>query len=373
MLAETLLDIIGADFYTGVPDSALKPLCDALINRYGTDGQHHIIGANEGNCAALAAGYYLAGGKTPVVYMQNSGLGNVVNPAASLLHEKVYGIPMLLVIGWRGEPDTKDEPQHILQGVITGSQLDLLDIPHEIVSRDTTEDQLRCILEQFRALHRQGRQTALIIRRGALQAVSDMCYSNRYQMRREDIIRQIVRVSGEDPVIATTGKAGRELYEIREADGSGHARDFLTVGSMGHCSSIALGIALHCPQKRVWCIDGDGAALMHMGAMAVIGAQAPENLVHVIINNGAHESVGGMPTVAERVSIPDAARAFGYAAVYEAETPEALACALNEAQQKRALTLIEVHAAIGARANLGRPTSSPADNKRTFMAHLQAE
>jgi len=181
---------------------------------------------------------------------------------------------------------------------------------------------------------------------------------------------EVVKFSGDDPVIATTGKAGRELFEIREAAGNGHARDFLTVGSMGHCSSIALGIALHRPQQKVWCIDGDGAALMHMGAMAVIGAHAPKNLVHIIINNGAHETVGGMPTVALHTDFPAAARAFGYDAVCSAETPEALDAALSAARERDCLTLIEVKAAIGARADLGRPTASPIENKRQFMAHL---
>lgn len=370
MLAETMLDIIGADFFTGVPDSALKPLCDCLMQRYGIDPQHHIIAANEGNCAALAAGYHLATGKTPVVYMQNSGEGNLVNPAASLLHERVYAIPMLFVIGWRGEPGKKDEPQHIRQGEITAAQLDLLDIAHETVSAETSEDDLRGIMTQFRALHAAGRQTALIIRRGALQTQAAVRYENDFSMRREEIIRRITAFSGDDPVIATTGKAGRELFEIREAAGNGHARDFLTVGSMGHCSSIALGIALHRPQQKVWCIDGDGAALMHMGAMAVIGAHAPKNLVHIIINNGAHETVGGMPTVALHTDFPAAARAFGYGAVCSAETPEALDAALSAARERDCLTLIEVKAAIGARADLGRPTASPIENKRQFMAHL---
>lgn len=370
MLAERFIDIIGADFYTGVPDSALRGLCDCLYDRYGTDGKHHLIGANEGNCAAAAAGYHLATGKIPVVYMQNSGEGNIINPAASLLNREVYGIPVLFVIGWRGEPEVHDEPQHIFQGRATGSLLDTMEIPYRVISRETSEEELRSFIDGCCDLFSDGRQAALVVRSGALEYSKKVRYSNSFTLTREEAIRHIAKAAGDEPIVATTGKAGRELYEIRQAAGQDHSRDFLTVGSMGHCSSIALGIALN-TSSRVWCIDGDGAAIMHMGAMSVIGAQSPANLVHIVINNQAHESVGGMPTSAGKTDLPAVASACGYQAVYSVSGAEELDDVLSKAKQDGGLTFIEVRTAIGARADLGRPSTTPEENKLAFMAHLK--
>ncbi|MBO4390346.1 MAG: phosphonopyruvate decarboxylase [Lachnospiraceae bacterium] len=371
MKAETLLRIIGADFYTGVPDSQLKSLCDELMARYGTDPRHHIIGANEGNCAALAAGYHLATGKLPVVYLQNSGEGNIINPVASLLNPEVYGIPVLFIIGWRGEPGVHDEPQHVYQGQITTSLLDQMAIEWAVIAKDTEENEVQEAMDRFRKAFSEGRQAAFVIRKGALTTEASLKYENEHLMTREDLIRRIAEFTGTDPVVSTTGKASRELYEIREAQGAGHGYDFLTVGSMGHASSIALGIALQKPEKRVWCIDGDGACLMHMGAMAVMGAAAPENLIHIVINNEAHETVGGMPTAAGHASLTEVALACGYQKVRKAETPEELTKALQEAKEGRGLFFLEAKCAIGARADLGRPKTTPAENKIAFMKELE--
>ena len=309
MKAQTLARIIGADFYTGVPDSQLKALCDYLMDTYGIDPCHHVIAANEGNCTALAAGYHLATGKVPVVYMQNSGEGNIINPAASLLSDKVYAIPVVFVIGWRGEPGIHDEPQHIYQGEVTVKLLEDMDITPFIIGKETTDEEVCAAMENFRKILDAGKDVAFVVRKGALSYDRKVVYSNEYSMKREEIIRHIVRFTGEDPVVSTTGKASRELFEIREANGQSHKYDFLTVGSMGHSSSIALGIAVNKPQQRIWCLDGDGDLLMHMGAMAVIGSIRPSNLVHVVINNNAHETVGGMPTAAGSVDIVAAAKA----------------------------------------------------------------
>ena len=298
MKVEKLAEIIGAEFYTGVPDSQLKALCNYLMATYGIDQKHHIIAANEGNCTALAAGYHLATGKVPVVYMQNSGEGNIINPAASLLNDKVYGIPMIFVIGWRGEPGIHDEPQHIYQGEVTVRLLEDMEIASFVIGKETTDEEVETAMDGFRKLLAAGKQAAFVVRKGALTDAPKVEYKNNNTMLREEIIRHIVKASGEDPIVSTTGKASRELFEIRAANGQSHKYDFLTVGSMGHSSSIALGVALNKPEERIWCIDGDGAVLMHMGAMAVIGANKPKNLIHVVINNGAHETVGGMPTVA---------------------------------------------------------------------------
>ncbi|NCE66461.1 phosphonopyruvate decarboxylase, partial [Pseudoflavonifractor sp. 524-17] len=363
MEIERFAGLLEADFYAGVPDSQLKALCSFLMDRYGLDPAHHVIAANEGNAAALAAGYHLATGKVPVVYLQNSGLGNVVNPAASLLNEKVYGIPCLFVVGWRGEPGVHDEPQHLFQGEITLDLLNTLDIPAFVVDKTTAPEELADTLAQYRALFARGRQAALVVRRGALEYGGNTAYGNPHPMSREEAIRHILAASGDDAVVATTGKASRELYELREGQGQDHSRDFLTVGSMGHSSSIALGIALQKPGRRVWCLDGDGAALMHLGAMAVIGASRPDNLIHVVLNNEAHESVGGMPTVAGRIDFPAVARACGYPAAMSADCPEGLEHALKTAKAGDLLAFIEVKCALGARANLRRPNSAPRENK----------
>lgn len=371
MKVEKLMQIIGAEFYTGVPDSQLKALCDCLMNTYGIDQKHHIIAANEGNCVALAAGYHLATGKTPVVYMQNSGEGNIINPVASLLNDKVYAIPMIFIIGWRGEPGVHDEPQHIYQGEITVRLLDDMGIASCIIGKDSSDEDVAAAMERFRALLTQGKDVAFVIRKGALEYSEKVAYRNDYAMTREEIIRHITAVTGSDPIVSTTGKASRELFEIREANGQGHGYDFLTVGSMGHSSSIALGVAINKPNTKVWCIDGDGAMLMHLGAAAVIGANAPHNLVHIVINNGAHETVGGMPTVASSMDIVAAAKACSYPNAVCVDSFEGLDDELKKAKSRNELSLIEVKCSIGARADLGRPTTTAIENKENFMRYLK--
>ena len=370
MKIESFIKILGADFYTGVPDSLLKPLCNYLMKTYGIDPKHHIIAANEGNCAALAAGYHLATGKVPVVYMQNSGEGNIINPVASLLSDKVYAIPMIFVVGWRGEPGIHDEPQHIYQGQVTLKLLDDMDIKTFVISKETTVEELQSVMTEYNELLEKGKNVAFVIRKGALSYDEKVPYENDNQMLREEIIQHIVAVSGEDPIISTTGKASRELFETREANGQGHKYDFLTVGSMGHSSSIALGVAINKPDKKIWCIDGDGAVLMHMGAMAVIGNVAPSNFIHIVINNSAHETVGGMPTVVGSIDIVAIAEACGYKKTVSVETFEELDRELIAAKEQNELTLIEVKCSIGARDDLGRPTTTAIENKNNFMEYL---
>ena len=370
MKVETFLKIINSEFYTGVPDSQLKSLCNYLMNTYGIDPKHHVIAANEGNCTALAAGYHLATGKIPVVYMQNSGEGNIINPVASLLNDKVYAIPMIFVVGWRGEPDTHDEPQHIYQGEVTIKLLEDMKIRTFVVSKDTTENEMMVAMESFKKVLAEGKDVAFVIRKGALTYDGEVAYKNDNIMTREEIIQHIVKVSGEDPVVSTTGKASRELFEIRVRNGQSHKYDFLTVGSMGHSSSIALGVAINKPNTKVWCVDGDGAVLMHMGAMAVIGATAPKNMIHIIINNGAHETVGGMPTVATNIDLVTIARACGYSNAVSVDTFAALDKELEEAKKRNEISLIEVKCSIGAREDLGRLTTTAIENKENFMRYL---
>lgn len=371
MQVETFVNMLNVDFYTGVPDSLLKPLCNYLMDAYGIDSKHHMIAANEGNCTAIAAGYHLATGKVPAVYMQNSGEGNVINPLASLLNDKVYAIPMIFIVGWRGEPGVHDEPQHIYQGEVTVKLLEDMDVAAYVVTKETTEEELDAQMQVFRSLLAQGKDVAFVVKKGALSFEKNVEYSNKNHMRREEIIEHIVNVSKEDPILSTTGKASRELFEIREKNGQSHKYDFLTVGSMGHTSSIALGVALQKPQQKIWCIDGDGAMLMHMGAMAVIGANKPSNLVHIVINNGAHETVGGLPTVASEINLVKMAEACGYPYAVRVSKFEQLDKELQAAKERRELTLIEVECAIGAREDLGRPTTTALENKENFMRYLQ--
>lgn len=371
MKVENFAKILNADFYTGVPDSQLKALCNYLMHTYGIDPKHHVIAANEGNCTALAAGYHLATGKVPVVYMQNSGEGNIINPVASLLNDKVYAIPMIFVIGWRGEPGIHDEPQHIYQGEVTLKLLEDMEIHYFVIGKDTTEEEVSAAMQDFRKELDRGEDVAFVIRKGALSYEEKVEYHNDNPMIREEIIRHIVQASGEDPIVSTTGKASRELFEIREHNGQSHKYDFLTVGSMGHSSSIALGVAVQKPGTKVWCVDGDGAVLMHMGSMAVLGSTAPKNMVHIVINNGAHETVGGMPTVAANIDLVTIARACGYPNAVSVTSYETLDSELAVAKAKNELTFIEVKCGIGAREDLGRPTTTALENKQNFMEYLK--
>ncbi|MDY6324642.1 MAG: phosphonopyruvate decarboxylase [Catonella sp.] len=371
MKVESLIKALDADFFTGVPDSLLKPLCNYLMHTYGIDPHHHIIAANEGNCTALAAGYHMATGKVPVVYMQNSGEGNIINPVASLLNDKVYAIPVIFIVGWRGEPGVHDEPQHIYQGEVTRRLLDDMEIGNTVITTDTTEEELQRTMNHYRDVLAKGKDVAFVVEKGALSYDGKVEYKNNYTMKREEIIQHIAKATGENPIISTTGKASRELFETRVANGQEHKYDFLTVGSMGHASSIALGVALNKPEQKIWCIDGDGAAIMHMGAMAVIGANAPKNLVHILINNESHETVGGLPTVATSVDMVGVANACKYPYAVSVDNFEDLDRELIKAKSRNELSFIEVKSSIGSRQNLGRPTTTPIENKINFMKFLE--
>lgn len=373
MKVQDFVDIIGSDFYTGVPDSLLKELCDYLAAKYGCFSEKHIVAANEGNCMGIAAGYHLATGKIPVVYMQNSGQGNAVNPLASLLNEKVYGIPCILIVGWRGEPGVHDEPQHVFQGEITLALLETMGIAYYVLDAEVKREELERVCRDFSVLLAKGRQVALVVKKGALESDIHGSYRNGNQLLREQVLEQIVRFTGSNPIVSTTGKASRELFEIRERNGEGHSHDFLTVGSMGHSSSIALEIAMQRPEVQVWCIDGDGALLMHMGSMAVIGKCKPDNLVHILINNEAHESVGGIETAMGNVDLPMVARACGYETAESVSDISDLIEKLELISQSRKLTFLEIKCQIGSRKDLGRPTGSAIENKQAFMKMLLGE
>lgn len=371
MNVEKVIEIIGSDFYAGVPDSQLKALCNYLMHTYGIDGKHHIIAANEGNATAIAAGYYLSTGKIPVVYMQNSGEGNVINPVASLMNKEVYAIPAIFVIGWRGEPQVHDEPQHVYQGKVTLDLLRDMDIEYFILKKDTTELELTMAMDRFQKNLSEGKQVAIVVAKGALEYSEQIKYQNNNCIIREDAICHIVEQASGDVIISTTGKASRELFEIREENHQSHHSDFLTVGSMGHTSSIALEVAMQKPDMQVWCIDGDGAVLMHMGAMALIGYYKPENMVHIIINNGAHETVGGMPTVAQNIDFIAIAKGCGYPYAESVNNIDELDAKLEQLKKSNGLRLLEIKCALGARTDLGRPTTTALENRDNFMNYLR--
>ncbi len=418
---EFFIDTLGSygiDFFVGVPDSLLKNFCAVLSARL--DSRHNIVAANEGGAVGLAAGHYLATGRPACVYMQNSGEGNAVNPLASLMDGDVYGLPALLVIGWRGEPGVKDEPQHAKQGKITLSLLDCLGIPYSVLSDDESvaSDQIADAL----AVINEGGVYALVVRKGtfsapeanpaadpsaAAQPSADQpsAAADVPELSRESAIQAVAAALGpQDIVVSTTGMISRELFEYRASAGMGHGHDFLTVGSMGHASQIALGIALERPDRRVCCFDGDGAVLMHMGSMAIVGQSGASNYVHIVFNNGAHDSVGGQPTVGLAVDLCAVARAVGYRSAVRVSTAAELRSALpgllsgasagdaadsvagsgagssagsgalsgSGAGSVAGPAFLEVIVRKGNRPDLGRPTTTPVQNRDAFMDFLKA-
>lgn len=359
----------GIDFFTGVPDSLLKNVCAYITDT--SDPAHNIIAPNEGSAVALAAGHYLATGSPALVYMQNSGIGNAVNPLLSLADEKVYSIPMLLLIGWRGEPGVHDEPQHVKQGEVTLPLLEAMGIDYAVMPESETEA-IAAAERMVGECRRKCRPCALVVRKGSFGPYKLIHKPLRdFPLGRESAMKIVVDALPEDAaVVSTTGKLSRELFEYREASATGHARDFLTVGSMGHASSIALAIALAHLERKIVCFDGDGAYLMHSGILANIGALAPANFVHVLFNNGAHESVGGQPTLGLEADAPAMAVAAGYRSAVSVEREEEILRAVSEALASEGPSLIEIKVRIESRENLGRPTTTPLENKEQFMKFL---
>lgn len=360
----------GINFYAGVPDSLLKNLCAYITDH--ADAAHNIIAANEGGAMGLAAGHHLATGQIPVVYMQNSGEGNIINPLASLTDKDVYNIPVLLVIGWRGKPGAHDEPQHVKQGKVTTGLLNTMSIDYTVLSKE--EDKAAAqIKKAVEYMQRTKECYALVIEKDTFDSYSlQNVEKNDLTLSREEAIQTVAAaLSEKDAIVSTTGMISRELFEYRTAMNQEHKRDFLTVGSMGHASQIALGIALEKTDRRIWCFDGDGATIMHMGSMAIVAQKAPKNYVHVVFNNGAHDSVGGQPTVGLNIDLPRVARAVGYKHTYSVTTEEDLTDVLSEVKSTDGPTLLEVKVKKGNRKDLGRPTTTPIQNKEALMEFLR--
>lgn len=361
----------GINFFAGVPDSLLKDVCAYITDNISQD--RNIITANEGAAIGVAVGHYLATKEIPLVYMQNSGIGNAVNPLLSLADEEVYSIPLLLMIGWRGEPGVHDEPQHVKQGAVTLSLLESMMIPY-IILPDVDCLAETAIKDIIADCHRTRKPHAIVIKKGTFGSYQlKTKVANDNPVCREDAMKCVVdSIPRNSIIVSTTGKLSRELYEYRDSTGQPHESDFLTVGSMGHSSSIALGIALAMPNRKVFCFDGDGAFLMHMGAISNIGHLAPKNLIHIIFNNGAHESVGGQPTLGYNIDIPSIAKACGYRQAESIKTMEDIVSSLKKALETAGPTLIEIEVGIKSREDLGRPKTSPIGNKIAFMNFLNS-
>lgn len=359
------------NFFTGVPDSLLKNICAYIEDN--KDENHNIIAANEGAAMGLATGHYLATGEIPVVYMQNSGEGNIINPLASLTDKEVYNIPILLIIGWRGRPGVHDEPQHIKQGKVTLPLLETMEIKYTILSKDENEftNQLNDVIEY---MAKTKESFAFIVEKDTFEDYklqNNQQYEN-LEMSREEAIQIVADSLDENTVIvSTTGMISRELFEYRANSNQTHEKDFLTVGSMGHASQIALGIALEKSNHKIYCFDGDGATIMHMGSMAIIGSKHPENYIHIIFNNGAHDSVGGQPTVGLQINIPEIAKALNYKKVFSIKDRMSLKEVLNKINGEKGPIMLEIQVKKGNRKDLGRPTTTPIQNKESLMKFLE--
>ena len=359
----------GIDCFAGVPDSLLKNMCAYITDHF--DERHNIITANEGAAVGLAAGHYLATGQPACVYMQNSGEGNIINPLASLTDPEVYNIPVLLLIGWRGRPGVHDEPQHVKQGKVTTGLLNVMGINYEVLAKEEDKAEKQ-IAKAIKALQNKD-MFALVIEKDTFDEYKlQNVEVNDLTMSREEAIQTVAAALGEkDCIVSTTGMISRELFEYRAAMNQEHERDFLTVGSMGHASQIALGIALAQPARRVWCFDGDGATIMHMGSMAIVGNKAPKNYVHVVFNNGAHDSVGGQPTVGLKIDLPAIAKAVHYTNAFSVDNKTDLLDALKAVTMFEGPMLLEVKVKKGNRKDLGRPTTTPIQNKEALMEFLK--
>lgn len=359
----------GIDCFAGVPDSLLKNVCAYITDHF--DAQHNIITANEGAAVGLAAGHYLATGQPACVYMQNSGEGNIINPIASLMDPEVYNIPVLLLIGWRGRPGVHDEPQHVKQGKVTTGLLNVMGINYEVLAKD--EDKAEKQIDKAIKALKNKDMFALVIEKDTFDEYKlQNVEVNNLTLGREEAIQTVAAMLGEkDCIVSTTGMISRELFEYRAAMNQGHERDFLTVGSMGHASQIALGIAMAQSERRVWCFDGDGAAIMHMGSMAIVANKAPKNYVHVVFNNGAHDSVGGQPTVGLKIDLPAVAKAVGYKSSYSVDNKVDLETVLSHVKNQEGPIILEVKVKKGNRKDLGRPTTTPIQNKEALMNFLK--
>ena len=370
---QTFLEL-DVKFFAGVPDSLLKDIC-SCFSKFLNE-REHIIACNEGAAVSLGIGHYLATSRPALIYLQNSGLGNTINPLISLSHKEVYSIPLILLIGWRGEilddkSQLEDEPQHRAQGKITCKQLELMGIDYFVL--DSKNNDYKKLINKYLVKSiNNSVPFAIVVRKNCFKKNKKVNSKNRSKklLSREKIIKIIIKsIPNNTITVSTTGFTSRELFEIRKSEKMGHANDFLTIGGMGHTSQIAAGIAFAKPSQRILCIDGDGSLLMHSGSMAVNALCS--NLVHIVINNGVHDSVGGQPTLAKNINLSELARSFGYGFSVTVDNENDLIKNLKDAFKVNISCFIEVKSESGARSDLGRPELSARIMKKMFMDELK--
>ena len=370
-LFHNILKDSGVTFYTGIPDSLLKSFCYYIDDNVSSE--NHIIAANEGGALAIAMGYHLATKGVPLIYLQNSGFGNLINPLLSLADPEVYSTPGVLLIGWRGEPGLSDEPQHKKQGRITLDLLDAMEIPFSILDNTMTNSEVTKIVSNCANLSRSENQVrALVVKKDFFESyTSKESFDSEFSLTREKSIQLIVDSLGSnDLIVSTTGLASRELYDYRKSTLQDHSKDFLVVGGMGHANQIALGLSISQIKKRIVCLDGDGAVIMQMGSLPLIGTSRPNNLLHIVLNNGAHDSVGGQKTAALEIDLSVIAKGSGYQNIISVENEKDLIQGLSKIDSLLGPIFFEVKVKKGFRSEIGRPIKTPLENKINFMSNL---
>lgn len=359
---------LGIDFYTGVPDSLLKDFLKYIQDH--ADSPDNIITANEGLAVGLASGYHFKTGKLPLIYLQNSGLGNIINPLTSLADKEMYAVPIILLIGWRGRPGTTDEPQHVKMGRITIPLLDVLEVPHFFMDADESFS-FDSVDKAIALAIAEQKPVALIVPEGVFEKYEGKEKADEYSLVREEVIGHIIeKLNGDEVVVCTTGKSGREFYESNTAAGNKISKYLLSVGAMGHANHIALGIKGKSNEKIVM-IDGDGAVLMHMGSLPVIAHHATTDFIHIVINNGSHESVGGQPTEGFFVDCCKMALACGYKKAVCIKDETELTDWLSNGFDSTETQFVEIRTNRSSRPDLGRPSGIPIDWKHDFMNALK--
>ena len=355
---------IDINFFCGVPDSLMSEFSKSL--HFDFDDENHIISTNEGSAISTAMGYYLSSSKIPLVYMQNSGLGNFINPYTSLLNKEVYDIPFILLVGWRGEPKSKDEPQHVFQGKITLNLLELLEINYLIIDSNST---VKEIIKKIEIAINNGKQLALVIRKNTFKKDQRMFEINSHLPKRKDALKAIIQIFSTDSIfISTTGKLSRELYELRKENNKEYD-DLYVVGGMGHASSISLGVLQNIKNKNVVCLDGDGSLLMHLGSLGLFGEKTYKNFYHVVFNNSSHESVGGQPNIYINLDRDRLYKSLGYKSFFKfSELDNLKNIHLNKINRP---TLIEISVQNSSSADLIRPETPPINNKIKFMKKIK--
>jgi phosphonopyruvate decarboxylase len=340
------------NFFSGVPDSVLKNFTNLLINK-----SSHVLATNEGSAVSIGIGYHLSFNKLPCIYMQNSGLANAINPLISIAHKGVYSIPMMMLIGWRGSPGIKDEPQHLIKGKITKNLLKLLGIKYEIIESEKDFNKIKKLINFSK---KKKVPVACLFKKGVLKKVN---YHKKFSERstiknkilRSEVIREILKsIQNNTKIISTTGYTSRELYQIRKNEGYHKGKDFYMIGGMGHSSSVALGAAFK-KNKKILCLDGDGSMLMHLGSLHTVGLMNKNNFKHILLNNQSHESVGGQEISFKRVKMEKLIKGLGYSKYIQLKDKKDLKNKIQSVLKYKGSIFLEVLIEKGAIKNLGRP------------------